>query len=180
MKQFLLPFWEVAETLAIALLSIYVIYTFVAQPFVVQGASMKPNFSDGDYILVDEITYRFREPVRGEVIVFRNPNNESEFYVKRVIGLPGEEVVVNANTVKINGDVLKEDYLPIENGISGERVFNLEADEYFVMGDNRVHSFDSRAWGPLKRNKIIGSVRLRFWPVNQIHIFREAVKYNYS
>ncbi len=143
---------------------------------------MKPNFSDGDYILIDEITYRFRAPERGEVIVFRNPNkkNESEFYIKRVIGLPGEEVMINTKTVKINGEVLKEDYLPIENGISGERVFDLGADEYFVMGDNRAESYDSRSWGPLKRKGIIGSVRLRFWPVNQIHIFREVINYNYS
>lgn len=180
MKQFFLPFWEIAETLAIALLSIFVIYSFVAKPFVVNGASMKPNFSDGDYILVDEITYRFREPERGEVIVFKNPNNEAEFYIKRVVGLPGEKVVINANTVKINGEVLNENYLPIENSVSGERVFDLGAREYFVMGDNRAESFDSRNWGPLKRNEIIGSVRLRFWPMNQIQIFKRAVNYSYS
>jgi len=180
MKQFLLPFWEVLETLAIALVSLFIIYTFMAQPFIVQGASMEPNFSDGDYILIDEITYRFREPQRGEVIVFRNPRNESEFYIKRIIGLPGEEVIVSGEEVKINGATLSEDYLPAEYGVLGERVFNLEDDEYFVMGDNRSQSFDSRSWGPLKRYEITGTVRLRFWPPGKLQIFRESLNHNYS
>lgn len=180
MKQCLLPFWEVLETLAIALASLFIIYTFMAQPFIVQGASMEPNFSDGDYILIDEITYRFREPQRGEVIVFRNPRNESEFYIKRIIGLPGEEVVVNGTEIKINGAVLDESYLPADYGITGERVFDLSDDEYFVMGDNRSQSFDSRSWGPLKRDEITGTVRFRFWPFNKAQIFRESINYNYS
>lgn len=180
MKQLLLPFWEVLEILAIALVSLFVIYHFLAQPFTVQGASMEPNFSNGDYILIDEITYRFREPERGEVIVFKNPRNESEFYIKRIIGLPGDEVIVNGKEVKINGVTLSEDYLPAEYGISGESVFNLKDDEYFVMGDNRSQSFDSRSWGPLKRYEITGTVRLRFWPPGKLQIFREAVNYNYS
>ena len=180
MKQFLLPFWEVAETLAIALVSLFIIYTFIAQPFIVQGDSMEPNFSDGDYILIDEITYRFREPQRGEVIVFMNPRNESEFYIKRVIGLPGEEVIVSGDVVKINGEPLSEEYLPVNYTVTGERVFDLSDDEYFVMGDNRPQSFDSRSWGALKRNEIIGTVRLRFWPFGKINIFRGALNYNYS
>jgi len=180
MKQFLLPFWEVLETLAIALASIFIIYTFMAQPFIVQGASMEPNFSDGDYILIDEITYRFREPERGEVIVFRNPRNESEFYIKRVVGLPGEEIVINGEEVKVDGTLLSEDYLPIHGSVVGEKVFDLGEDEYFVMGDNRDQSFDSRSWGPLKEDEIIGTVRLRFWPPSKLHIFRQTVSYNFS
>ena len=147
MKQFFLPFWEILETLAIALASIFIIYTFMAQPFIVQGASMEPNFSDGDYILIDEITYRFREPQRGEVIVFRNPRNESEFYIKRVIGLPGEEVSISGEEVKVNGDLINEYYLPIHGAVVGERVFDLADDEYFVMGDNRHGAFEILAAG---------------------------------
>lgn len=149
----------------------------MAQPFVVEGASMEPNFSDGDYILIDEITYRFREPERGDVVVFKNPRNESEFYIKRIIGLPGEEVVLSGNLVKINGVPLNESYLPVGYTITGELIFNLDDDEYFVMGDNRLQSFDSRSWGPLKRNEIIGTVRLRFWPFNKIEIFRGSINH---
>lgn len=164
MKQFLLPFLEVLEILVIVLVSIYIIYGFIAQPFLVQGASMEPNFSSGDYLLVDEATYYLREPYRGEVIVFRNPNNPDEFYIKRIIGLPGEEVVVSDGEVAVDGEVLDEIYLG--NGVNsdGRYVFQLDENEYFVMGDNRSQSFDSRNWGPLEDDLIIGVVRLRFWP----------------
>lgn len=163
MKQFLLPFLEVFEILAVVLISIYVIYGFIAQPFLVQGASMEPNFSSGDYLLVDEATYRFREPERGEVIVFKNPSNTSQFYIKRIIGLPGEEVVVNDTDVRVDGESIDESYLE-DFDLEGQYIFELDDDEYFVMGDNRSQSFDSRNWGPLGDSLIVGVVRLRFWP----------------
>lgn len=125
---------------------------------------MEPNFESGDYLLVDEVTYRLREPDRGEVIVFRNPSNENEFYIKRVIGLPGESVVIEDGRVLIDGEQIKESYLPKGQNLKGEYVFKLGIDEYFVMGDNRSQSFDSRSWGPLDNDLIIGVVRLRFWP----------------
>lgn len=164
MKQFLLSFLEIFEILAVVLISIYIIYGFIAQPFLVQGASMKPNFSSGDYLLVDETTYRFREPERGEVIVFKNPSDTSEFYIKRIIGLPGEEIVISDSEVNINGEPINETYLGVEINFDGQYIFQLDDDEYFVMGDNRQQSFDSRSWGPLGGNLIIGIVRLRFWP----------------
>jgi len=180
MRQFLLPVWEILETLAIALISIFIIYTFIAQPFIVQGASMEPNFENGDYILIDEITYRFREPQRGEVIIFHNPRNENEFYIKRVIGLPGEEVSISGDEIKVNDKVLQEDYLPVAGSVVGARVFDLAPNEFFVMGDNRPQSFDSRSWGALKRDEIIGTVRLRFWPPGKLQIFRQAISYTFS
>lgn len=146
------------------LISIYIIYGFIAQPFLVQGASMEPNFSSGDYLLVDEATYRFREPERGEVIVFRNPSNTSEFFIKRIVGLPGEEVVINDNDVAIDGEQIDEVYLRGAINVEGQYIFQLDEDEFFVMGDNRPQSFDSRSWGPLGDGLIIGVVRLRFWP----------------
>jgi len=164
MKQFLLSFLEIFEILAVVLISIYIIYGFIAQPFLVQGASMSPNFSSGDYLLVDETTYRFREPERGEVIVFKNPNNTSEFYIKRIIGLPGEEVVISDSEINIDGKDINEIYLGANVDFDGQYIFQLDDDEYFVMGDNRQQSFDSRNWGPLGENLIIGIVRLRFWP----------------
>ncbi len=170
MKQFLLPLWEVLEILAVALISIFIIYSFIAQPFQVQGASMEPNFYTKQYLIVDEISYRFRDPERGEVVVFHNPRNESEFYIKRVIGLPGEEVDIKDNKVTIingthpDGFVLDETYLPPSTEMMGNAKFTLGKDEYFVMGDNRLQSFDSRSWGPVKRSEIVGVVRLRLWP----------------
>jgi signal peptidase I len=164
MKQFLLPFLEIFEILAVVLISIYIIYGFIAQPFLVQGASMEPNFSSGDYLLVDEATYRFREPERGEVIVFKNPNDTSEFYIKRIVGLPGEEVVVDGKEVLIDGKSIDEMYLGGNIDIDGQYIFQVDEGEYFVMGDNRPQSFDSRNWGPMGKSLIVGVVRLRFWP----------------
>ena len=163
-KQFLIPFLEVFEILAVVLVSIYIIYGFIAQPFLVLGASMQPNFSSGDYLLVDEATYHFRKPERGEVVVFHNPSNTSEFYIKRIVGLPGEEVVINNGEVIIDGKVLDESYLDPNIRVDGQYVFQLDDDQYFVMGDNRPQSFDSRSWGPLGKSFLVGVVRLRFWP----------------
>ena len=158
----------------VAAVSIFIIYRFIAQPFLVQGASMEPNFSNGNYLIVDEITYRFKEPVREEVIVFRNPTNVSEFYIKRIIGLPGERIVIKENKVYIDGNLLEEDYLPSDLKFNNNTDILLKSDEYFVMGDNRLHSFDSRSWGALKEDKIIGAVRVRFWPITQFRFFTPA------
>ena len=164
MKQFILPFLEIFEILAVVLISIYIIYGFIAQPFLVQGASMEPNFSSGDYILIDEATYRFREPTRGEVIVFKNPNDTSEFFIKRIVGLPGEEIIINDSDVVIDGERIDEAYLEEVVNVKGQYIFQLDEDEFFVMGDNRPQSFDSRSWGPLDDDFIVGVVRLRLWP----------------
>ncbi len=170
MKQFLLPILEILEILAVVLVSIYIVYGFVAQPFLVQGASMEPSFLDGDYLLVDEIAYRLREPQRGEVIIFKNPTNESDFFIKRIIGLPGEQVIVSNGNVIIDGELLSEDYLPPGIEVSGEYAFQLKDDEYFVMGDNRPQSYDSRRWGPLDEDLIVGVVRLRLWPPSEFGV----------
>jgi signal peptidase I len=164
MKQFLLPFWEVFEILAVALISIFVIYSFIAQPFQVQGASMEPNFSSREYLIVDEVSYHFRAPARGEVVVFHNPRNEGEFYIKRVVGLPGDTVSIHDGKVFVNNSPLSESYLPAGSRVPGEATFRMGKDEYFVMGDNRLQSFDSRSWGPVKRSELVGVVRMRLWP----------------
>jgi signal peptidase I len=172
MKQFLLPLLEILEVVVVAAVSIYLVYAFVAQPFKVDGKSMEPNFSTGDYLVIDEITYRFREPVRGEVIVLRNPTNDSEYFIKRVIGLPGEEVVIYDNKVFVNGEPLGEEYLDSSLQMSDTPPFRLGEEEYFVMGDNRQNSFDSRNWGPLGKHQIVGVVRLRFWPLGELEIYQ--------
>lgn len=176
MKKFLSSLWEIAEVVIVAGASILIIYGFVAQPFLVQGSSMEPNFHNNNYLIVDELTYRFREPQRDEVIVFVNPtNNKNEYYIKRIIGLPGERVVIKGNQVSVDGNRLPETYLSLEDqNFSNTVDVTLKKDEYFVMGDNRPHSFDSRNWGPLHRSYIVGMVRLRFWPLTEFTFFREA------
>ena len=156
----------------VAVISIYLVYTFIAQPFKVDGKSMEPNFSTGDYLIVDEITYRFREPARGEVIVLRNPTNEADFFIKRVIGLPEEQVLVSDSKVFIDGKLIGEEYLFGGISMADTPPFQLGKDEFFVMGDNRGSSFDSRSWGPLGKHQIVGVVRIRFWPFGAIETYK--------
>lgn len=173
MKSILYSIWETIEVILVAVVTVFLIRHFLVQPFLVSGASMEPNFSSGDYLLIDEITYRFREPQRGEVAVFRYPGDESTFYIKRIIGLPGERIMIENNQIVIfnkdypAGFVLKEDYLPPTTRTSGKKEIILKENEYFVLGDNRSFSFDSRSWGNLQRAEIVGLVRLRLWPFNK-------------
>lgn len=166
--------FETAETFLVALAAVIIVRTFIAQPFLVSGASMEPNFYDGHYLLIDELTYRFRTPERGEVVVFRYPKNHRTFYIKRIIGLPGETVSMAGGRITVVSPdgarrTLEEPYLPQ----SGEGSFGrtLGEGEYFVMGDNRSFSFDSRNWGPVKKSELVGIVRLRLWPINQVMAF---------
>jgi len=159
---------ETLRVVVISLVVIVAIRTFVMQPFFVSGKSMEPNFHDGDYLIVNEIAYRFGDPKRGDVIVFRYPKNPSEFFIKRIVGLPGEKIEIKDGRVKIynsdhpEGMVLKEDaYLPPNVNTSGEYVAELKNDEYYVLGDNREASADSRLWGKLKRRFIIGYAWIR-------------------
>ena len=159
-------------------MAVFVIRSFLIQPFLVSGLSMIPTFSNGDYLLIDELTYRFRAPERGEVVVFRYPGDPSTYFIKRIIGLPNEQVsfkdgkVVVVNSSNPSGFSLGEKYLlqpfvPSE----GHEFKPLASNEYLVLGDNRSYSFDSRNWGPLKKNNIVGLVRLRLWPVNDFRAF---------
>ena len=173
MKAFLYSFWEIFEVVAIAVVAVVAIRSFIVQPFLVSGASMEPNFSSGDYLLIDEVSYRFNQPERGNVIVFHYPGDESVYYIKRVIGLPGERLLISDGKIKIfnsenpDGFVLDEFYLPSGLKISGNEEITLKDGQYFVMGDNRNYSFDSRSWGNLQKSEIVGLVRLRLWPFNK-------------
>lgn len=182
MKNFLASLFEVFEIAIIAILTVVIVRNFLLQPFLVNGASMEPTFSSGDYLLVDELTYRLRVPERGEVIVFRYPGDESVYYIKRIIGLPGERVELGKegififNSEQPDGFRLDETYMPGEMSSYEAKEFPLSKTQYFVMGDNRTHSFDSRNWGPVKTDEVIGLVRLRLWPVPKISVF-EAPQY---
>ncbi|OGY67739.1 MAG: signal peptidase I [Candidatus Zambryskibacteria bacterium RIFCSPLOWO2_01_FULL_45_43] len=175
MKAFLLALWEVAEVVIVAVIAVLIIRTFLIQPFLVSGASMEPNFNSGNYLIIDEITYSFREPKRGEVIVFRYPENPSTFYIKRVVGLPNEKVTIGKGIVSVVGGndaiVLDEPYLPAGLKTSGNISVTLSGSEYFVLGDNRNYSYDSRSWGALPKENIIGVARLRLYPLNRVQAF---------
>jgi signal peptidase I len=168
MKKLLSFVWEIAKIVIIALIIVVPIRYFLFQPFFVRGQSMEPNFEDGDYLIIDEISYRFRDPQRGEVVVFKYPNDPSQRYIKRIIGLPGETIEIEDGQLIISKDteeVLDEsDYLSSSVFTQGEIQFSLGEDKYFVLGDNRESSSDSRRWGPLPRENIVGKVFLRAWP----------------
>ncbi len=177
MRQFFASVLEVFEVALVAVGAVFVIRSFLVQPFLVSGSSMVPNFKNGDYLLVDELTYRFRPPERGEVIVFRYPNDPSTYFIKRIVGLPGERIVIKDDKIMVynqtttGGFVLTEDYLPKSIYTNGDEEFKLKDDQYLTLGDNRSLSFDSRSWGPLPKNDIVGLVRLRLWPLPDFQAF---------
>lgn len=179
MKSFFFAAWEILEVVIIAVLVVLGVRALLVQPFLVSGSSMEPTFQNGDYILINEISYRFRAPERGEVVVFRFPQNESVFYIKRIIGLPGERVVVKNGEIKIfnqnhpEGFSLGENYLSIPMRKTDEKNISLKDGEYFMMGDNRNASSDSRQWGPAKKSEIIGEVWMRLWPLNKVMAFEK-------
>lgn len=167
---------ETGKIIIVSLLIILPVRYFIIQPFFVRGESMAPNFSNSDYLIIDELSYRFKEPHRGDVVVFKFPQDKSQFYIKRIIGLPQETVEIKNNQITINnrefptGFILSEFY--INEATPGEIKIKLDANEYFVLGDNRDASSDSRRWGPLYKNLIIGRAWLRAWPINNA----EAIK----
>lgn len=170
-KETLFFFLEVIQIVAIALVVVLPIRYFVFQPFIVKGASMESTFHNGDYLIIDELTYRFREPQRGEVVVFKYPQDLSQRFIKRIIGLPGEQVVIRQGGIEVIDKFGVKTALNESGYISsgagfwlGEGKVILGPDEYFVLGDNRGHSFDSRNWGALKRKSIVGRVVVRAWP----------------
>ena len=168
-------FLELIKIAILAGITIFVIRALIFKPFYVKGQSMEPNFYEKDYLIIDEVTYRFREPERWEIIVLKSPVS-TDFYLKRVVGLPGERVKVENGKVIIYNDanpkgiILNETYLS-SISTSGSVSFTLGDDQYFVLGDNRGASFDSRSFGAISRSAIIGRVWLRGWPFSRISSF---------
>ena len=162
--------WEVSKIVLIALIIVVPIRFFVFQPFFVKGQSMEPNFHNSDYLIVDEFTYNFKAPERGDVIVFKYPRDPHQKYIKRIIGLPEETIEIQDNQIIISKylDTMildESEYLPVSVSTSGTVRITLGEDEYFVMGDNRTASSDSRRWGALPEENIIGRAILRPWPL---------------
>ncbi len=179
--------------MVIALVIIVPIRYFVFQPFIVSGSSMEPNFHDGQYLIIDELSYYFRKPERGEVVVMRNPRNEKQYFIKRIIGLPGEKVKLENGRVTIinakypQGMTLDEDYLANQGLtyeqditiVGGNKILTLRSDEYFMLGDNRGASSDSREWGPLPRNEMVGKVFVRALPLTEVKFFTKTPAYGF-
>lgn len=185
---------EMAKVLALALVIIIPVRVFLFQPFFVQGASMEPNFEDGEYLVVSEFGYKltsmdfggfvpavhpFRELTRQEPVVFKYPKNPDQFFIKRVIGLPGEKVEIKSGKIIITpltGEPFALDesaYLQpsVSAAMADMPAVSLSNDQYFVMGDNRSYSYDSRAFGPIGRDAVIGPVLLRAWPVSRFETY---------
>lgn len=165
-------FWDLIKFALIAFIIVIPIRMFIAQPFVVSGESMFPTFHDGEYLIVDELSYIIRTPERGEVIVFRYPGDPKRFFIKRIIGMPNEEIIINNNEIKIintenkNGFILDEPYLKVN--FDSSTSIKTKDNEYVVMGDNRNKSSDSRTWGTLPEKLIIGRAYVRLLPLKDI------------
>ena len=167
-------FWELVRFAVIALIIVIPIRLFIAEPFIVSGSSMVPTFENGNYLVIDKISYLLGSPKRYDVVVFRYPNDTTKFFIKRIIGLPNETVDIQGSTVTItnethkNGFVLDQPF--IKSPANNTTHLELKSDEYFVMGDNRNASSDSRYWGAVKKDLLTGIPFLRLWPISQIDI----------
>lgn len=161
---------DILQTVVLALAIFLIVYLFLLQPHQVRGESMSPTFLDKEYLLTDKISYRFGSQKRGDVIVFTAPPDPTEDYIKRIIGLPNERVSIRENKVYINGELLKEDYIANDRLTSPgpflpeNKEITVPDGEYFVLGDNRSNSSDSRRWGLVTRKKIVGRAWFVYWP----------------
>mgnify|MGYP000100116289 FL=1 len=170
------PLTEIVRFSLIAILIVVPVRMFIAQPFIVSGASMEETFQSGEYLIVDQLSYHFEAPARGEVIIFKYPKDPSKYFIKRVIGLPGETIeiidgeVIIKNDANPDGFTLSEPYIEPMPLVAPMRE-TLGSGEYFVMGDNRPESSDSRSWGVLQEEKIIGRAFLRLFPPTALEIF---------
>lgn len=176
-------FLDILEVIVFAVAIFLFIYLLILQPHKIKGASMHPNFPDGEYLLTDKVSYRFGEPKRGDVIVFKAPTGNGDEFIKRIIGLPGEKVSVKNGKVYINENALEEKYL--DASVLTSAGYFLQEDqsatvpegEYFVLGDNRPHSSDSRAWGFIAKKKITGRAWLIYWPLKSAGVVKK-IDYN--
>ncbi|MBI5139664.1 signal peptidase I [Candidatus Nomurabacteria bacterium] len=170
---------EWVEYILVVLLIVLPLRAFIIQPFIVSGSSMFPTFEDGNYLIVDEISYKLENPNRYDVVIFKypdpNPENKTKYYIKRIIGLPGETIIIDGSSVfiknKENPDGFEIDQPYVKNQAKNNLQIELKDSEYFVMGDNRSASSDSRSWGPLPKENLVGRALLRLLPINKVALF---------
>ena len=168
------------ETIVVSLAIFAVVYIFLFQPHQVDGRSMEPNFHNSEYILTDKLSYRLHLPKRGDVVVFHSPQDERVDFIKRIVGVPGDTIMVKGGNVYLNGTKLDESYINdpgqvLSGRFIGESVeFRVAPGQYIVMGDNRLHSSDSREWGPVNVSGIVGRAFFRYWPVSEFGLVKTA------
>ncbi len=174
--------WDLVKFVFTVLIIVVPIRAFVAQPFIVSGESMSPTFDSKDYLIIDEVTFHFRDPIRGEVVVFHPPKqSDTVYYIKRVVGIPGDTIEIKSGKITITniehpeGFTLEEPYIEFKSFETTTKTLN--EDEYFVLGDNRARSSDSRYWGVLPRKNIIGRALIRLFPFNNISILPGEFSY---
>ena len=170
--------YETLRTIVLVLITALVIRSFVAQPFVVEGKSMEPTLHNAEYLIVDKIEYRLHDPQRGEIVVFKAPEAPDQNYIKRIIGMPGETVTIKDKNIFVEGKLIDEQYIANASQSKATAAspenpsFFLEQklgpNEYFVMGDNRDHSSDSRSWGPLPKKNILGRAQVVLFPFSNL------------
>ncbi len=165
---------DLLQTVVLAFAIFLIVYLFLAQPHQVKGESMFPNFEHNEYLLTDKISYKLGQPSRGDVVIFAAPPDPTDDYIKRIIGIPGDKVMIRDNKVYLNGELLNEDYLgkeaitpPGPFMSEGEEII-IGENEYIVFGDNRTNSSDSRKWGPVKKGKIRGKAWFAYWPPSKV------------
>lgn len=173
-------FLDFLETIVVSLAIFAVVYVFLFMPHQVDGKSMEPNFHNGEYILTDKLSYRFNAPKRGDVVVFHSPQDERSDFIKRIIGVPGDTLKVEKGYVYLNDQRLEENYINDPGGVLSGRFLReglevtVPPDQYLVMGDNRDHSSDSREWGFVGIDGIVGRAFFRYWPVKAFGVVPTA------
>lgn len=166
--------WSFVESTAFALGIFAVTYLFLVQPAAVVGASSYPTIKTGEKVFAEKVSYHLHNPERGDFVILESPRNPEVDFIKRIVGLPGERIMIQDGKVFINGQVLEEKYISSgtftgpENYLSENQELLIPDGYYFVMGDNREHSSDSRDFGPVSKEKIVGKVAFRFWPTNRL------------
>lgn len=171
-------FLDILEVFVTSFAIFLFVYLLILQPHKIKGNSMEPNFHDGEYLLTDKLSYRFKEPARGDVIVFKPPVSQEDEYIKRIIALPGETISIKNGKFYINGKMLIENYIPSSIYTKGktflpnDKEITVPQGSYFVAGDNRESSSDSRYWGFITKGDISGKAWFIYWPIKSMGIIK--------
>ena len=182
-KRAVAAIFDFLQSIVVVMAIMVMVYLFVMSPQEIKGASMEPSFIDGEYILTNKILYKIKDPKRGDVVIFKSPGNPDIDYIKRIIGLPGDTVMLRNDTMYVNGTEVEEPYLSPGITIFGGSYLDENQEivvpegEYFVMGDNRPHSADSREFGTIPKEDFIGKAILRYWPFSKLGVVPQP---NYS
>ncbi len=175
-KRIVAAIFDFLQSIVVVMAVMVMLYLFIISPQEINGQSMDPFFHNGEYILTNKVIYKFRDPQRGDIVIFKSPKNKEIDYIKRIIGLPGERVRLHENAFYVNDQIVEEPYIPTDTPIYGGSFLQEDMEiivpegKYFVVGDNRPHSADSREFGPIGKEDFIGMAFLRYWPFARAEI----------